>query len=66
MAEIRFRAATGHSILEEIISERRNRAETLIRRSNLKAVGIAAQCGYAAWSSIHRLLHARQAGKPEP
>ena len=57
MAEIRFRAATGHSVLEEILAERRRQAEALMASRTLKTVGIAARCGYASWSSVHRLLH---------
>ena len=57
MAEIRFRMATGHSVLEEILAERRRQAEALMKSHSLKTVGIAARCGYASWSSVHRLLH---------
>ena len=56
MAERRFRAATGHSILEEINAVRRATAQKLLAANTLKAEAIAARCGYAAWSSVYRLL----------
>ena len=40
-AEIRFRQATGKSVLEEIVAARMSRAKTL-----LEGPEIAAQCGY--------------------
>lgn len=57
MAEIRFRAALGHSILDEIRSVRRARAETALSpfRTQLRDE-VAALCGYSSWSSVHRLL----------
>ena len=57
MAEIRFRAMLGHSILDEIRAVRRERAlmETTPFRTQLRDE-IAALCGYASWSSVHRLL----------
>lgn len=57
MAEIRFRAAIGHSILDEIRSVRRTRAEMALSpfRTQLRDE-VAALCGYASWSSVHRLL----------
>lgn len=60
MAEIRFRAATGHSILEEINARRREFAQALLKEKALTTTGIAAACGYASWSSVHRLLRTRQ------
>lgn len=60
MAEIRFRAATGHSILEEINAKRREFAQALLKEETLTTTGIAAACGYASWSSVHRLLRTRQ------
>ena len=57
MAEIRFRAALGHSILDEIRSVRRTRAEMALSpfRTQLRDE-VAALCGYSSWSSVHRLL----------
>ena len=49
--------AIGHSILDEIRSVRRTRAEMALSpfRTQLRDE-IAALCGYASWSSVHRLL----------
>jgi LacI family transcriptional regulator len=57
MAEIRFRAAIGHSILDEIRSVRRARAKMAMFpfRTQLRDE-VAALCGYSSWSSVHRLL----------
>ena len=57
MAEIRFRAALGHSILDEIRAVRRRRAQMAMQpfRTQLRDE-IAALCGYSSWSSVHRLL----------
>lgn len=56
MAETRFRAVTGHSILNEIRAVRLNRAKELLAADNLKASEIAARCGYRSWSSVFRLI----------
>lgn len=57
MAEIRFRAMIGHSILEEIRSVRRERARQAVTpfRTMLRD-DVAAMCGYSSWSSVQRLL----------
>ena len=57
MAELRFRAVLGHSILDEIRTVRR--ACALAATSPLRTRTrdeIAASCGYASWSSVLRLL----------
>ena len=57
MAEMRFRAVLGHSILDEIRAVRR--ACALAATSPLRTRTrdeIAASCGYASWSSVLRLL----------
>ena len=61
MAEIRFRAMLGHSILDEIRAVRRTRARMATRpfRTQLRDE-IAALCGYSSWSSVHRLLKETQ------
>ena len=57
MAEIRFKAATGQTFLEAIRSTRRAHAKDLLsRKSAGKRDVIANECGYAAWSSVHRLM----------
>ena len=45
-AEIRFRQATGKSVLEEIVAARMSRAKTLLEGTTLSIAEIAAQCGY--------------------
>ena len=45
-AEIRFRQATGKSVLEEIVAARMSRAKTLLEGTTLSIPEIAAQCGY--------------------
>ena len=44
-AEIRFRQATGKSVLEEIVAARMSRAKTLLEGTTLSIPEIAAQCG---------------------
>ena len=56
MAETRFRATTGHSILDEIQEIRMKKAKELLSAGNLKADEIAARCGYRSRSSVFRLL----------
>ena len=57
MAEIRFRAAMGHSILDEIRAVRRAKAQQAVKPFRTQLCDeIAARCGYASWSSVHRLL----------
>ena len=45
-AEIRFRATTGKSILEEIVAARMELAKSLLSKTILPLPDIAAQCGY--------------------
>lgn len=45
-AEIRFRQATGKSVLEEIVDARMLRAKSLLASTALSIPEIAAQCGY--------------------
>lgn len=45
-AEIRFRATTGRTILEEIVSARMERAKSLLSETTLSVPDIAMQCGY--------------------
>ena len=61
MAEIRFKAATGQTFLEAIRSTRLAHAEDLLsRKGEGKRDIIANECGYAAWSSVHRLMGLRK------
>ena len=45
-AEIRFRQATGKSVLEEIVAARMSRAKALLSKTVQPIPEIAAQCGY--------------------
>ena len=45
-AEIRFRQATGKSVLDEIVAARMARAKTLLAGTTLSIAEIATQCGY--------------------
>ena len=45
-AEIRFKRTTGHSILQELLSARIERAKTLLSQTSLPIPEIAASCGY--------------------
>lgn len=56
MAEIRFRKAIGHSILSEIRAVRKETAIHLLAGNRVLRDTVAASCGYASWSSVHRLL----------
>jgi len=60
MAEIRFRAAVGHSILDEIRAVRQARARELRAESPDRSREVVASlCGYSSRSSLHRLLNPR-------
>jgi len=63
MAEIRFRAATGHSILDEIQSVRRAKAEELLKDPTLDANAVANFCGYSSANALRNFL--RQHRKKE-
>ena len=59
--EIRFKAATGQTFLEAIRLTRLAHAEDLLsRKGEGKRNIIANECGYAAWSSVHRLMGQRK------
>jgi len=57
MAELKFRRAVGHSILEEIRAVRLERAKELLRNSDAKLDALANWCGYksaAAFSIFYK------------
>ena len=59
-AEMRFREATGHSILEEIISVRMLRAKELLMSDSTRPIKIVAQmCGYASETAFRKVYTAR-------
>ena len=47
-AEIRFRQATGHAVLEELQKARIHQAKQLLANTNLPVSAIAENCGYAS------------------
>ena len=57
-AEMRFRATTGKSILEEIIAARMERAKSLLSGTSLTIPEIAAQCGYRFTANFRNAFHA--------
>ncbi len=59
-AEMRFREATGHSILEEIISVRMLRAKELLMSDSTRPIKVVAQmCGYASETAFRKVYTAR-------
>lgn len=54
-AEMRFRAALGHSILDEIQSVRLEHANELLKRGSMTVKTVANFCGYASESTFHHL-----------
>lgn len=54
-AEMRFRAARGHSILDEIQSVRMEHANDLLEHGSMTVKAVANFCGYASESTFHRL-----------
>lgn len=58
-AEMRFREAVGHSILDEIITVRLARAKELLLSDNTRPVKVVAQmCGYASESAFRKVYNA--------
>ena len=57
-AEIRFRKATGHSIVDEIHAIRLAKAKELLLKSNYQIAEIVNQCGYSSESYFRKLFRA--------
>lgn len=57
--EMRFRDATGHSILEEILRVRTDRARELLADGSRPLKAIANLCGYASESAFRKVYRAR-------
>ena len=53
-AEMRFRRATGMTILDAILAERIETAKTLMRRSDLKLATVASLSGWKTYSAFRR------------
>ena len=56
LAEIRFRQATGHSVLDEIRSVRSEHAKKLLANPYARLDTIAEQCGYESDTTFRRIF----------
>ena len=56
MADIRFRRATGHSILDEIHAVQLERAQQLARNPNLPLKAISDFCGFTNPNSLRKFF----------
>lgn len=56
-AEIRFRSAVGHSILDEIVSVRIELAQKLLKETDLPVSAISDRCGYSFPSCFRTAFH---------
>lgn len=59
LLELRFREATGHSILDEILQVRLEKAFALLSDSNIAISAIADFCGFGCGYDLRRLFHRR-------
>ncbi len=65
MAEIRFRAATGHSILEEILSIRMEKARQLLSQRNPLPIDVIAnRSGYKSIAAFSKVFHDKNGTPP--
>ena len=58
-AEIRFRRATGHSILEEIHIARLARAKELLENSDMQLEAVAGFCGFETPNALRKFFLAQ-------
>lgn len=58
LAELRFREATGKSILEQIVNVRLERAQQLLRHTEDSVSDIARACGWTSAESLRRTFQA--------
>ncbi|MDA3925170.1 MAG: XylR family transcriptional regulator [Kiritimatiellae bacterium] len=58
-AELRFREARGHSILEEIQQKRLERVRTLLRETSLPIAEVGERCGYPTETYLKTLFKKR-------
>ena len=56
MADIRFRKATGHSILEEIHAVQLERVKQLLKDSGLQLKSISDFCGFTHPNSLRKFF----------
>ena len=59
LLELRFREATGHSILDEILQVRLEKAFALLSDSNIAISAIADFCGFGCGYDLRRLFRRR-------
>jgi len=59
LAEIRFQTAYGHSLLDEIQNVRLERAERLLKETDLPLTEICTRCGYSTDVHLRRIFKAR-------
>lgn len=63
-AEIRFRLATGHSVLQELAAARLQRAKKLLGETTLQVSEIAANCGYKFTTHFRKMFHSATGMNP--
>ena len=64
LAELRFREVTGHSILEEILSVRIERAKYLLKHSEKSIAEVARSCGYGSANALRKVFAAETGKNP--
>ena len=57
--ELRFREATGHSVLDEILAVRMEKVFTLLSRTDVPVGAIAAFCGFGSDIALRQLFASR-------
>ena len=62
LAELRFRAETGHTIYDEILAVRMERVENLLRNPFCKIDTIAATCGWSSPAALRTIFKRRHNG----
>jgi len=63
-AEMRFRLATGRSVLQEIAAARLHRAKAMLSDTSLKVAEIASDCGYKFPSHFRKIFLKETGMKP--
>ena len=63
-AEIRFRRATGKSVMEEIVAARMSRAKSLLSGTDLPMAEIAVSCGYRFPANFRNAFRAATGQNP--
>ena len=59
LAEMRFRSASGHSLLDEIQETRLDRVERLLKETDLPLTEICTRCGYETDVHLRRIFKRR-------